>query len=286
MLEDILYVAIYGIVFASLYGIMTVGFAFICGLGGFYDIALPAYLMLGGFFYVLLSDLIPGWALLPVVVLAMGMICLAHYLAFIKRIREHPFVVFFATLLLALIIQSTLEHFFTPAFVYNFSPIIAGQTKVLGVKLSNDLLVGGIIGWSALFGLRHITRHTNFGRAIIAIPQSIRGSQVIGIDITKVQSIVYFIGGLLLGLGAYFYGGYLGINAHMWVYPLIIMFTITVAGGLGSINGVMLATLLVGLLEVGVVTLIDPRLRGVIILALAVIILIFRPKGFAGIRVG
>ena len=54
MLEDIVYVVIYGFVFASLYGIMTVGFSFICGLGGFYDIALPAYLMVGGFLYVML----------------------------------------------------------------------------------------------------------------------------------------------------------------------------------------------------------------------------------------
>ena len=285
MLEDIVYVVIYGIVFASLYGIMTVGFSFICGLGGFYDIALPAYLMVGGFLYVILSEYISGWAL-PIVVLATGGICLGHYLVFIKRIREWPFVVFFATILLALIIQSIFEHFFTLSYIYNYSPIITGHITILGVKLSKDLIVGGIIGWLALFGLRYITRHTNIGRAIIAIPQSTRGSQIIGIDITKVQSFVYFLGGLFLGLGAYFYGGYLGVNSHMWVHPLIIMFTITVAGGLGSIDGVMLATLLIGILEVAVVTLIDPRLKSVIILAVGIIILIFRPKGFAGIRVG
>lgn len=285
MLGDIVYVVIYGVVFASLYGIMTVGFSFICGLGGFYDIALPAYFMAAGFLYVILSDLISGWAL-PLVVLATGIICLGHYLLFIKRIREAPFVVFFATILLALIIQSIFEHFFTLSYIYNYPPIIPGHIQVLGVKLSKDLIVGGIVGWLALFGLRYVTRHTNIGRAIIAIPQSIRASQIIGIDITKVQSIVYFLGGLLLGLGAYFYGSYLGINAHMWVHPLIIMFTVTVAGGLGSIDGVMLATLLIGVLEVAVVTLIDPRLRGVIILAVGLIILIFRPKGFAGIRIG
>lgn len=285
MLEDLLYVAIYGLVFASLYGIMTVGFAFICGLGGFYDIALPTYLMVGAFLYVILSNFISGWAL-PVVVLLTGIICWGHYMVLIKRIREDPFVVFFATLLIALIIQSIFEHFFTLSYIYNLSPIIAGHIEVLGVKLSTNLVIGGIIGWLALFGLRYMTRHTNIGRAIIAIPQSIRGSQVIGIDITKVQSIVYFVGGLLLGLGAYFYGGYLGVNSHMWVYPLIIMFTITVAGGLGSIDGIMLATLLIGILEVAVVTLIDPRLRGVIILVVGIVILVFKPKGLAGIRIG
>lgn len=285
MIEDIVYVIIYGTVFASLYGIMTVGFSFICGLGGFYDIALPAYLMVGGFFYVMFSKVLGGWAL-PVVVLATGVICLVHYLLVVKKIREDAFVVFFATIFIALIIQSLFEYFFTMSYIYNYDPIIPGHVTLLGVKLSKDLIIGGAIGWAALFGIRFMTRHTNIGRAIIAIPQSTRGSQIIGIDITMVQSFVYFLGGLLLGLGAYFYGGYLGVNAHMWAHPLIIMFTITVAGGLGSIEGVMLATLLIGLLEVAVVTLVDPRLKSVVILLVAILILIFRPKGFAGKRIG
>jgi branched-subunit amino acid ABC-type transport system permease component len=55
---------------------------------------------------------------------------------------------------------------------------------------------------------------------------------------------------------------------------------------LGSIDGVILATLLIGILEVAVVTLVDPRLRSVIILLVGLLILIFRPKGFAGKRIG
>jgi branched-chain amino acid transport system permease protein len=72
----------------------------------------------------------------------------------------------------------------------------------------------------------------------------------------------------------------------MWAYPLVIMFTITTLGGLGSIKGVMYATLLIGILEVGVVTFIDPRIRAFVLLGVAVGILIYRPKGLAGIRIG
>jgi branched-chain amino acid transport system permease protein len=285
MLSNIVYVMIYGIVFASLYGIMTVGFSFVCGLGGFYDIALPAYFMVAGFLYEILSGYIAGWAL-PVTVVATGIICFAHYHVFIKRVREDAFVVFFATLFIALIIENIFVYFFTISYIYHYHPIISGDFTLFGVRVSKNLIVGGIIGWIALFGLKYMTRYTNIGRAIIAIPQSIRGSQVIGIDISRVQSFVYFLGGLLLGMGAYFYGSYLGINATMWEHPLIIMFTITVVGGLGSIDGVMLATLLVGVLEVAVVTLLDPRLKSVVILTVGILILIFRPKGFAGKRIG
>jgi branched-chain amino acid transport system permease protein len=73
---------------------------------------------------------------------------------------------------------------------------------------------------------------------------------------------------------------------YAYLYPMIIMFTITTVGGLGSIKGMMYATLLIGIVEVGVVTFIDPRLRAFILLGLAVAILIYRPKGIAGMRIG
>ena len=286
IINNLLYVLIYGFVFASLYGIMTVGFSFICGLGGFYDITLPAYFMVAAFLYVQLSDFMTGLSLSLVVMIGTGLICLTHYLIFIKRIRHDPFTVFFTTIILALVMQSFMAHLFSAGYTFRIEPMIAGSFSILGVAIRKQLLVGGLIGWIAIIGLKLLTAHTNIGRAIIAIPQSAKGSQVIGLNVTVIQGLVYFIGGSFLAVGAYFYGSYLGVNVGMWVYPLIIMFTITVVGGLGTINGVIWATLLIGLLEVAVVVYIDPRLRAFVILGVAIVFLIFKPKGFAGIRIG
>jgi branched-chain amino acid transport system permease protein len=282
---DVLYVLIYGLIFASLYGIMTVGFSLVCGLGGFYDITLPAYFMVGAFLIVKLGPILGDAAVLIVAPL-LGILCLIHYLVVIRPQREDPYRIFFATILLALAVDSLMAEFFKSGYTYKIQPLIAGNTELLGTEIRNQLILGGVIAWAALFGLRYVTRHTNVGRAIIGIPQSSRGSQVIGLDVVRIQMVVYFVGGLLLGIGAYFYGGYIGVSTHMWVYPLIIMFTITTVGGMGSIGGVIWATLLIGILEVLVVTFIDPRLRGFIILGIAIIILLFRPKGIAGVRIG
>jgi branched-chain amino acid transport system permease protein len=285
-MHSVIYVIIYGIIFASLYGIMTVGFSLICGLGGFFDITLPAYLMVGAFAIVKLDPYLGQWGSLIFVVIAMGFLCLAHYLAFIRPQRENAYRVFFATILLALGVESVMAVIFSAGYSYKVVPLIPGTLHFLTVGVERQLLLGGVIGWAALFGLQYFTSHTNMGRAIIAIPQSVRGSQVIGLDVVKIQALVYFVGGLLLGVGAYFYGGYIGVSVHMWGYPMIIMFTITTLGGLGSIKGIMYATLMVGVLEVGVVTFIDPRIRAFVLLGVAVAILIYRPRGIAGIRIG
>lgn len=284
-MDNVVYVLVYGVIFASLYGIMTVGFALICGLGGFYDITLPAYLMVGAFALVKLSPYLSQWSLL-VVALGMGALCLGHYYVFIRPQRDNPYRVFFATILLALGVESVMAMIFTAGYTFKLSPLIPGTVNVLSVSVRRELILGGVIGWVALFALRYMTTHTNIGRAIIAIPQSPRGSQVVGLDVVKIQMLVYFIGGVLLGVGAYFYGGYIGISVHMWAYPLVIMFTITTLGGLGSMKGMMYATLLIGILEVGVVTFIDPRIRAFVLLGVAVGILIYRPRGIAGIRIG
>ena len=284
-MHSVVYVIIYGIIFASLYGIMTVGFSLICGLGGFFDITLPAYLMVGAFAIVKLNPYFGQWSLV-VVVIGMGFLCLVHYLVFIRPQRENPYRVFFATILLALGVESLMAVIYSAGYSYKVVPLVPGTVHFLTVGVERQLLLGGVIGWAALFGLRYFTAHTNMGRAIIAIPQSVRGSQVIGLDVVKIQALVYFVGGLLLGVGAYFYGGYIGVSVHMWGYPMIIMFTITTLGGLGSIKGIMYATLLIGVLEVGVVTFIDPRIRAFVLLGVAVAILIYRPRGIAGIRVG
>jgi branched-chain amino acid transport system permease protein len=284
-MHDVIYVIIYGVIFASLYGIMTVGFSLICGLGGFYDITLPAYLMVGAFVIVKLSPYLGHWSML-VVAIGLGALCLGHYYVFIRPQRDNPYRVFFATILLALGVESVMAIIFSSGYSFKISPLLPGTVDLINVSVRRELILGGVIGWIALFALQYFTSHTNMGRAIVAIPQSVRGSQVIGLDVVKIQMLVYFVGGILLGIGAYFYGGYIGVSVHMWAYPLVIMFTITTLGGLGSIKGVMYATLLIGILEVGVVTFIDPRIRAFVLLGVAVGILIWRPKGLAGIRIG
>ncbi len=284
-MDNLVYVLVYGVLFASLYGIMTVGFALICGLGGFYDITLPAYFMVGGFAIVKLSPYLSQWSFLPVA-LGLGALCVGHYYVFIRPQRENPYRVFFATILLALGVESLMAMIFTYGYTFKVTPLIAGDVHLLGVSVQRELILGGAIGWLTLFGLLYLTRHSNIGRAVIAIPQSARGSQVIGLDVVRIQMLVYFVGGVLLGLGSYFYGGYIGVSVHMWSYPLVIMFTIATLGGLGSISGMMYATLFIGILEVGVVTFIDPRIRAFVLLGVAVAILIYRPRGISGTRIG
>ena len=191
-MHDLIYVVVYGVIFASLYGIMTVGFSLICGLG-LDDITLPAYMMVGAFAIVKLDPYLGQYGSLILVVVAMGFLCLVDYLVFIRPQRDNPYRVFFATILLALGVESVMAVIYSAGYSYKIAPLIAGKVDFLTVSVERQLLLGGVIGWAALFGLRYFTSHTNMGRAIIAIPQSVRGSQVIGLDVVKIHAWLVYL---------------------------------------------------------------------------------------------
>ena len=68
----------------------------------------------------------------------------------------------------------------------------------------------------------------------------------------------------------------------MWVAPLIISVAIVIVGGIGSIVGTLIVAHVIGFLEVIVVSVLAPELRGVSTMLLIIGVLIARPQGLFG----
>jgi branched-chain amino acid transport system permease protein len=67
---------------------------------------------------------------------------------------------------------------------------------------------------------------------------------------------------------------------------LLRSFTVIVLGGMGSLWGTLLGGLLIGVLEEVAASVVGPQFRDLIVFAFLVIVLIVRPEGFFGQRVG
>jgi branched-subunit amino acid ABC-type transport system permease component len=72
------------------------------------------------------------------------------------------------------------------------------------------------------------------------------------------------------------------IDPWVGIRPLWIAFVIVIVGGLGSIEGTILAALLFGFLDSAVVTLIDPRIMILVDVSVALLVLAIKPKGLLG----
>ena len=104
----------------------------------------------------------------------------------------------------------------------------------------------------------------------------------LGIDVRTAFTLVFAIGGAAAGLGGVLASVYYGnVSAHQGTSLLIYAFIVTVVGGLGSLTGAAIASVLIAVLQ----QLANFYLGGtgdlIIVLALAVVLLV-RPSGLLG----
>ena len=106
---------------------------------------------------------------------------------------------------------------------------------------------------------------------------------LVGIDVNRVISFTFLLGGLLAGAAGLIYGLFnentsfnLGFSAGLKA------FTAAVLGGIGNVTGAMLGGFVLGILGSLTVFYIGARWEQVVVFSVLVLILVFRPRGLLG----
>jgi len=276
-------IVIPGLLISGLYALIAVGFTMIYGVGRVENLAHGAYTMVGAYVFYAISALLglpTGLAFLVAISAGIG-ISLATYKTIVRRFLANPTATFISTIVLALVVQYIITVIFTPA-PRNLLPIMPGITYVLGVSVSNDLIVAMIVSWVCLGSLLFFVRRTHLGRAIRAISEDPKGAIVSGIDLERVNLVTWGLAGALAALAGVFFGAYTHLVPSMWVFPIIMAFAIVIVGGIGSIEGSIIAAYIIGMSETAMMMLIAEQLRGVFGMAIMIGILVARPRGLLG----
>lgn len=276
-------IIISGLLVSGLYALIAVGFTMIYGVGRVENLAHGAYAMVAAYvFYGVTAELqlpIPvGFVLAILTVVALS---LATYKGLIGRFLGNSTAIFISTLILAIVLEYAISVVFTPA-PRNLLPIVPGISHVLGIRVSNDLLLVTIVSWVCLGGLLFFVRRSQLGRAIRAISEGPRGALILGINVERANLVVWALAGALAAIAGVFFGAYTHLVPNMWVFPLVISFSIVIVGGIGSIEGSIIAAYVVGMAETAMMMMISTRLRGVFSMAILIVILLARPRGFLG----
>jgi branched-chain amino acid transport system permease protein len=122
---------------------------------------------------------------------------------------------------------------------------------------------------------------TKLGYIIRAVSQNAEMSGAIGINVKLVRSFVFALGCTLAGLGGVVVAPMVSASLGMGVSILIDAFVVVVIGGLGSIIGSLVGSLIVGAAKTWGTYLL-PEGAMVIIYALMAFVLVFRKTGFFG----
>ena len=278
-----LQIIIQGMLLSGLYALIAIGFTLILSVGRVLNLGYGAYLMVGGyaFFHVSQTLGLPkglGFVFAAGAGIVMGAL---KYLLIARPLKGDHVATEISTLILAVVLQAAVILIFGDATKIMHS-LVPGVVHVADMNAPwNNILASGL-SWLLIICLYLFITRTHTGRAMQAVSMEPKGAVISGINIDRVNLVTWGISGFLGAIAGVFYASYTQLSPTMWVSPLIITVAIVIVGGIGSIWGTLVVAHIIGFLEVIVVSHLAPELRGVITMALIILVLVFRPIGLFG----
>jgi branched-chain amino acid transport system permease protein len=158
---------------------------------------------------------------------------------------------------------------------------------VFGVSITNIQILILVVAVVMMFMLDVFVRRTKVGMGIRAVAEDPETASMMGVSIASIIAVTFLMGGLMAGAAGLLYGMQFGVTQfNVGFIPGIKAFTAAVLGGIGNIRGAMLGGLLLGLVENLGVACVSAQWRDVIAFSVLVLVLMFRPTGLLGERVG
>ena len=129
---------------------------------------------------------------------------------------------------------------------------------------------------------RFVTK-TRLGKSIRAVSMSEENSKLMGININRVITLTFCIGGLTTGIASFLYTTVYENTGYKVGFTMgIAAFTAAVLGGIGNLRGAFYGGLALGVLEQFSSALLGSQWKSVTVFLVLVVVLLFRPNGLFG----
>lgn len=282
--------------------LMAAGLTLIFGVMGLINLAHGSLYMVGAFAAAAVAGATGSFALALVASLAAAAAAGALVeLVVIRRLydRDHLDQVL-ATFALILIFSEGTRWVFGSFPLYLDVPAaLAGPVSLPGGILypAYRLLII-VIGLAIAVGLFWLIARTRIGIQIRAGESDREMIGALGIDISRLYTIVFALGAALAGLAGALVGAIQSVQVGMGEPVLILAFVVIVIGGIGSIKGALVGAILVGMtdtlggvllpamfglfMEPAAATAIGSALASMSIYILMALVLLYRPTGLFG----
>jgi branched-chain amino acid transport system permease protein len=175
-----------------------------------------------------------------------------------------------------------------------FGKLALGTTNLtLGVSIKSLIVI--ISAVLMLVGLNYLVNATRIGKAIRAVAQDRPTASLMGINVNRIISITFLVGGLLGGAAGVLYAlKFTRIDPFVGFFPGLKAFAAAVLGGIGNLTGALLGGIVLGMLEtfagsyMGVFTMgaAGSEYKDIFAFSILILVLIFRPQGLMGENVG
>ncbi|MGH9019701.1 MAG: branched-chain amino acid ABC transporter permease [Acidimicrobiales bacterium] len=157
---------------------------------------------------------------------------------------------------------------------------------IFGAPVQMYYVIIFLSGVIMLFALDRVVQTTKLGRSIRAVAQDAETASLMGVNIDRTIALTFLIGGALGGAAGFLFGMGTGVVYTMGFTPALKAFTAAVLGGIGNLRGAMIGGLILGIVESLSVVFVQAAYIDVVAFAILVLVLMFRPTGILGERLG
>ena len=275
---------LHGLVYGMLLFLVASGLTLIFGMMGVLNFAHGVLYMLGAYFsFSILMWTGSFWLSLILAPLMIALIGILIERFLLRKVHAfghaHELLLTFG---IAYIVEELVKIIWgSESLLVELPPILSGSISLLGAEYPVYRLF--ILGMSTLvflllFIILFKTRAGIIVRAAVANKNMV---DALGFDVPMIFLLLFGMGAWLAGLAGVIGGPYLITNPGMAATIIIDLFVVVVVGGLGSIEGALVASLIIGELQsIGILFL--PQFAIVFQFILMALVLIFRPHGLMG----
>jgi branched-chain amino acid transport system permease protein len=284
---DILVQLLSGLASAAILFLVSAGITLVFGAMRIINVAHGSLYMVGAFVAASLAAVLPGeagfWARLVIAPVIVGLLGAAIEMLVLRRIyaREH-LTQLLATFALFYILADLAQQIWGNQYRSVGAPrSLAGGMSVLGHVFplySMFVIAVAVVVGLALFALLRLTMFGWRVRAAVEDPELLAAT---GTNVRRLSTMLFALGAVLAGIAGAVVTPLQAVSSGMDASILIAGFIVSIIGGLGSILGAALGSVLIGVFQAfGVILL--PQWSSTFIYIAMICLLAFRPSGLLG----
>jgi branched-chain amino acid transport system permease protein len=297
--------ALNGLQFGLMLFLLAAGLTIVFGVMDMINLAHGSLYMVGAFLAAWLASVSGsfwvGLAGSVVLTAALGMLIESTLLRTLYA-RDHLSQVL-ATFALILILNDGVKMIFGTDLPLSAPGNLAGPVQLpFGLQYPVWRLVIIAVGLVLALGLYVLVQKTRVGALVRAGATNREMSGAMGVNVARLFTLVFGLGAALCAVAGALLGPLLAVQVGMGEHILILAFVVIVIGGIGSIRGALIGSLLVGFVDTLGRTLLQsglrealppqwasaagPALASIAVYVLMAGVLVWRPQGLFPVRGG
>jgi branched-chain amino acid transport system permease protein len=156
-------------------------------------------------------------------------------------------------------------------------------TEVWGANIRLDTVVTIFAAALIYFLLERFVQLSRMGKAIRAVSMNEDAAKLMGVNLNRVITTTFLVGGLATGAAGFFYITVFEYSKFNIGFTMgMAAFTAAVLGGIGNIRGAFYGGIFLGLLEVYASAVLGTQWKAVTVFIVLVLVLLFKPNGLFG----